>query len=103
MDYLVTAQKMPGFLLALTIPLVASIIWEVFAVPNDPSRLGKATVRVNGALRLAIELIIFVLAVWMVFNPGYSLFAGLFGVAVVTQYLLSMNRISWLIQQKKDE
>ena len=103
MDYLVTAQKMPGFLLALTIPLIAAIIWGFFAVPNDPSRSGKVQVPVNGVLRLVIELTVFALAVWMVFNLGYSLFGRLFGVAVVTHYLLSMNRISWLIQQKKDE
>ena len=92
-----------GIILALTIPIFVATIWGVFAVPNDPSRSGKAPVPISGVLRLIIELLIFAVSIWMVFNLGYSLLGRLFGVAVVTHYLLSMDRIVWLTQKPRKE
>jgi hypothetical protein len=92
------------FIFAFGIPVFAAVIWGVFAVPGDPSRSGKAPVPVHGIIRLFIELAIFAVAIWMLFNLGLTLWARLFGAAVVTHYLLSMDRILWLIgKQAKDE
>lgn len=91
------------FIFAFGIPVLVAVIWGIFAVPNDPSRSGKAPVPVNGIVRLIIELIIFASAIWMVYELGYPLFSRLFGVAVVTHYLLSMDRILWLIGKQKNE
>lgn len=91
------------FVFAFGIPIFATVIWGVFAVPNDPSRSGAAPVPVPGILRLVIELAIFACAMWMIYDLGYPLFSRLFGVAVVSHYLLSMDRILWLIQKNKRE
>lgn len=91
------------FIFAFGIPVFLAAIWGIFAVPNDPSRSGKAPVPVNGVLRLIIELVIFASAIWMVFDLGKPLFSRLFGAAVVTHYLLSMDRILWLIGKQKKE
>src|SRR5580698_4104056 len=45
-----------GWVAAIAAPLVAATVWGVFAVPRDPSRSGKAPVRVSGGIRLVIEL-----------------------------------------------
>ena len=52
------------FVLAIGIPLVAAALWGTFAVPDDPSRSGKAPVPVSGIVRLALELAFFAFAVW---------------------------------------
>lgn len=98
------ADGILGIIYAIVIPVLAAVLWGVFAVPNDPSRSGKAPVPVSGTIRLVIELSIFAVSIWMVYNMGYSLFSRLFGAAVVTHYLLSMDRILWLLQkQEKDK
>ena len=45
--------------LAIGIPIIAAIIWGIFAVPNDPSRSGAAPVVTAGFIRLIIEFGIF--------------------------------------------
>jgi hypothetical protein len=45
------------FVLAIGIPIIAAAIWGTFAVPDDPSRSGKAPVVVPGLLRLGVELV----------------------------------------------
>jgi len=88
------------FVFAFVIPVFTAAIWGIFAVPNDPSRSGAAPVPVPGILRLVTELAIFACAIWMIYDLRYPLFSRLFGAAVVSHYLLSMDRILWLIQKK---
>jgi Protein of unknown function (DUF2568) len=86
-------------LLAAGLPLVAAILWGVFAVPGDRSRSGKALVPVPGKLRLALELLLFGGAVWALYTSGLLLAAIGFGLVTVLHYLLSYERIMWLIHQ----
>ena len=87
------------FVLALGIPLIAAIVWGTFAVPNDPSRSGSAPVAVPGILRLVIEAAIFIFAVWALYDIGFTKLSWLFGIIVAIHYLVSYDRVLWLIKQ----
>ena len=87
------------FVLMLGIPLVAAVVWGTFAVPNDPSRSGSAPIAVPGILRLVIEAVIFIFAVLVLYDLGFTTLSGLFGIIVVIHYLASYDRVLWLIRQ----
>ena len=87
------------FVLAFGIPLLFAVVWGVFAVPNDPSRSGKAPVPVPGIVRLILELTFFAIGTWMLYQMGYPRLSLIFGTVVVVHYLVSYDRIGWLIQQ----
>jgi hypothetical protein len=84
--------------LMVTIPLIAAGLWGTSAVPDDPSRSGKALVQVSGATRLAIELGIFALATWAVYQTSAIHWSWTFGIAIILHYLVSYDRILWLIR-----
>jgi hypothetical protein len=85
--------------LALSIPILAAAIWGTFAVLDDPSRSGGAPVPVSGIVRLAIEAAVFIAAVWALNSVGYSRASWILGVIVVIHYLVSYDRILWLLKQ----
>jgi hypothetical protein len=87
------------YFLALGIPLILAIVWGTFAVPNDPSRSGAAPVAVPGIFRLVIELVIFGLAVWALYDIGYTRFTWILAIIVVLHYIASYDRIRWLVAQ----
>jgi hypothetical protein len=87
------------FVLAIGIPIIAAAIWGTFAVPDDPSRSGKAPVVVPGLLRLGVELVFFVLSIWAIYDMGYVRISWIFGVTVALHYLISYDRIQWLIKR----
>ena len=87
------------YLLAFGVPLSAAIIWGVFAVPNDPSRSGSAPIAVPGFLRLVIELSIFSLAIWTIYDLNYNRISLVFGLVIVVHYILSYDRVLWLFRQ----
>src|SRR5690348_15674728 len=78
---------MLSLLLAAGLPLVAAILWGVFAVPGDRSRSGKAPVPVAGPFRLILELLLFGGATWVWFLSGFALAAASFGLIVCLHYL----------------
>ena len=84
---------------ALAVPLVAAALWGTFAVPGDPSRSGSAPVVVPGAFRLMLEFGFFASATWTLFNLGFRRAAAFFAAAIVVHYLLSYDRIRWLISR----
>ena len=95
-------EKMPGMATQMSpsfFPTVAAVLWGTFAVPNDPSRSGKAPVAIPGVLRLILELGFFVFAAWGIFDLGYLGLSGVFGMIVVVHYLVSYDRILWLLKQ----
>jgi hypothetical protein len=94
-------QRVDGWqiVIAIAIPLLAAALWGTFAVPGDPTRSGSAPVPVPGSLRLLIELGFFAFAIWALYNLGLTRFAALFAVAVVLHYLLSYDRIRWLLSR----
>jgi hypothetical protein len=86
------------YLLAAGLPLVAAVMWGTLAVPGDRSRSGKAPVPVPGMLRLLLELAFFAVAAWLLYNAGQATLAWIFGAAVVLHYILSYDRIAWLLR-----
>lgn len=86
------------FVLAIGIPLVFATIWGVFNVPDDPSRSGNAPVIVAGIVRLIIELTFFALATLAIYKVGFTKYSMVFGAIVVLHYVLSYDRIVWLLK-----
>jgi hypothetical protein len=86
------------YVLAPGLPLLVGAIWGIFAVPGDPSRSGKAPVPVPGFIRLILELSIFVISTWAMHNMNYDWMAWIFGILVSIHYLVSYDRIFWLLK-----
>lgn len=85
--------------LAIIIPIVFAAIWGTFAVPDDPSRSGAAPVPTPGMVRLIIELVIFAFGVWFIYDLGYSKLSWVVGGVMVIHYLISYDRILWLLSR----
>lgn len=94
------AEGLLRLVLALGLPLCAAVMWALTAVKDDPTRSGRAFLPVPGALRLILELALFGLASWMLWDMGNSVLAIAFGVITGAHYLLSYDRIAWLIRQR---
>ena len=84
---------------ALVVPITAAAIWGMFAVPGDPSRSGNAPVVISGVLRLIIECVFFSSVVWVLLAMHYPVFAWLFAAIVIVHYVVSFDRVTWLIRQ----
>ena len=87
------------FAFTLIVVIIAMALWGVFAVPNDPSRSGNALVAVPGLLRLVLELVILLSGAYAWHVSGFTLVAVAFAALVIFHYLLSIDRILWLLQQ----
>lgn len=87
------------FVLAFGLPIIAATLWGTFAVPNDPSRSGNALIAIPGIIRLVLELAFFSFATWALYKLGHSNLAFVFGAIVAIHYLISYDRIKWLIKQ----
>jgi hypothetical protein len=84
-------------------PLLAALLWGTFAVPDDPSRSGKAPVPVPGILRLVLELALFGFAAWALDDAGSSLLALILAIITLIHYALSYDRVAWLVRQTGSE
>ena len=87
------------YILVLSIPLTLAVIWGVFAVPNDPSRSGNAPIPTPGFIRLIIEILIFGFAVWSLYDLELIKLALGLGILVVLHYIISYDRIIWIISK----
>ena len=89
----------PGrWIAVVAVPVAAAVVWAVFNVLDDPSRSGAAPVEVNGVVRLALELAILgggAAAVAFAARPELGI---VFALAIVGHYLVSLDRIEWLVQ-----
>jgi hypothetical protein len=85
------------FVLALAIPLIAAALWGTFRVPGDP---GGAPVAVAGPIRLLLEAAFFVFAVWTLYDSGNSNLGWIFGIVLLLHYLISYDRIFWLLKNR---
>ena len=86
------------FVLAFLIPILAAAMWGIFRVPGDASHSGDAPIRVPGFIRLMIEALLFSSATWAFYNMGQVQVALIFGVMVIAHYILSWDRILWLLR-----
>ena len=93
-------SKILSYILAVGLPLIAAILWGVFAVPGDPSRSGKAPVPIPGTIRLILELLIFGFACFCLIYLGYNTLGIILVVIVVLLYIISYDRFLWLINKR---
>jgi hypothetical protein len=84
------------YLMAFGLPFLAAVIWGTFRVPGDG---GAPRVRVSGIIRLLIEAIFFGFAVWGLFDAGAVTAAWTFGALTLFHYVISYDRIRWLLRQ----
>jgi len=84
-------------LLGAGLPLGAAALWGVFRVPNDP---GKAPVAVPGIVRLGLELALFAAAVILLADAGQPTAAAILGVVTIVHYIVSIDRIRWMLAYK---
>ncbi len=84
-------------LLGLGIPLLAAALWGVFRVPGDPR---EAPVAVRGWVRLLLEGLYFAAGVGLLAAAGQQTAAGILGALVILHYLVSYDRIRWLLEQR---
>jgi hypothetical protein len=87
------------FVWSIGLVILAAVIWGTFAVPDDPSRSGKAPVPVPGAVRLVLELVFFAAGTWAFFASGLPLWGTALGILTVIHYALSYDRVIWLLKQ----
>jgi hypothetical protein len=84
------------FILAAGIPLLAAAAWGVFRVPGD---VGRGLVAVPGRVRLLLELDFYAIAVWAIFNRGYTAAGWIFAALVIIRYAASFDRVLWLLRK----
>lgn len=88
-----------SYILGIGLPVLMATVWGVFAVPNDPSRSGKTVVETKGVIRLLLEFSFFILGSYVLYDLNYSnIFFG-YSITVIIHYLLSIDRIKWLLNQ----
>jgi len=87
------------WILAAALPLLAAVLWGTFAVPNDPSRSGRAPVPVPGAFRLLLELIVLFGGAAGFYLAGYATTGIAIALLIAVSYVFSRDRLSWLLRQ----
>jgi hypothetical protein len=89
-----------GWAASIGIPFVVAALWGVFAVPGDRSRSGRAVVPIPGWLRILLELVILYGAAWALFVIDQSPLALTLGAVVTLHYMLSLDRLGWLVSKR---
>lgn len=90
-----------GFLrsiFAVGFVLFTAFLWGTFRVPDDASSSGQAPVAVPGFLRLILELGIFSASILGLIQTGRIHAASALGIAVLIHYLISYDRVIWLLR-----
>jgi len=85
------------YVLAVMTPVAAAAIWGVFRIPGDP---GPAPVATPGPVRLAIEIAYFTLASLGLAAAGYSRLAWILGGLVLLHYIVSFDRVGWMVRNQ---
>lgn len=86
--------------LAVVAPLTAAVVWGGFNVRGDPSRSGRSPIRVDGRLRLAIELAVLGIGGWGLWT--WSRVVGVVDLALVAfHYAVSWRRVVWLVGARR--
>lgn len=94
-----SAEGVWRYLAVIIVLGVLMALWGVFSVPHDPSRSGGAPFPVSGLVRLLLEFSILFGGAFAYHQSGYSMTAIGLAVLIVVHYVLSGQRIAWLLQQ----
>jgi len=87
------------YILVIGLPTLAGFLWGTFRKPGDKSASGKAPVPVPGWARLLLELALFGIGLWGLFDSGAATAAWIFGIVTLVHYLVSYDRIAWLLKR----
>jgi len=88
------------FVAAIGLPLLWMILWGTFNVPDDPSRSGKAPVKVPGWVRLLLEIVLLGSAVWALYDLDLIWISMTMAGLLIFHYALSFDRLGWLLRSK---
>ena len=86
-----------GLLLALGVPVAAGVIWATFRVPDDP---GPAPWPIPGTARLAVEVVLLGLGALGWVLAGWAIVGLLMGALIVGHYLMTAERMRWLLGRR---
>ena len=89
-----------GYIWMVIFPVLGAAAWGTFRTPDDRSASGRAPIAVPGWVRLLLEWFIFSWAVWSLLQTGNSSAAYLLAGFTLLHYLISYDRIAWLLQQR---
>jgi len=84
------------YVLAIGLPPFAAFVWGTCRVPGYG---GAPRVQVPGIVRLLMELVFFGFATWGLFDTGAVTTGWIFGGITLIHYVISYDRISWLLKQ----
>lgn len=84
---------------AIALPVAVGVVWSTFAVPDDPSRSGRAPVPTPGPVRLLLEVLIFAGSAVALCAAGAHTLAVVYTVVLVLYHLSSSARIGWLLSR----
>lgn len=85
-----------GVVLGIGSPLIAAVLWGTFRVDGDPR---PAPVPVRGIVRLALEFAFFGTAILMLYAAGNREAALIFLIVTAVHYVISYERIVWLLKR----
>ncbi len=86
-----------ALLVAVLVSSAALAAWGTFNVPGDRSRSGSVPVRVSGAVRLLIEIVVLGGGAIGWFLSGPVWFAWSYTIVLIMHYGLSFDRVGWLL------
>ena len=86
------------YLLAIGLPLIIAYLWGTFRTPNEPHHPVHATQPIPGWARLLIEALAFGGGAWGFFSTGATITGWVFTLIVIVHYLLSYDRVIWLLR-----
>lgn len=89
-------NRATGIVLCILLPVCGAALWAIFKVPGDP---GPAIVAIPGWLRLLLEASLFALAWYMLFSLGQHNLARIFLLITIVHYVVSYDRIRWLLMR----
>src|ERR1700742_582088 len=85
------------YIAAIGLPLIAAALWGIFRIENDPK---PAPVAIPGILRLILELGLFALTSWALYDLGYSHLATIMAAIVILHYIVSYDRTRAMLRNK---
>lgn len=90
-------QGVLRYALAISLPVIAAVLWATFRVAGEPNS-GPPIIAVPGPVRLILEVAFFGFAVWGLYNAQATNAAWILGGILVVHYLISYDRVWWLIR-----
>lgn len=91
-------QGLIRYLLAIGVPLLMAFLWGTFRTPNEPHHPVHATRPIPGWARLVLEAVVFGGGAWGLFSTGLLTAAWIYTLVVLIHYVLSYDRVAWLLR-----